>query len=110
MTTGLDSLNLSMFDCQPALLPDPAVAAQGPILFTLKQTRFGRTIMVCESDPAPASVIERSRKDKVPLFTGAEVARLAGIPDELVEKIIQIKLQWPGATVSSFLADSGEVS
>jgi hypothetical protein len=98
------SLNLSLFDTpadpsRPA--PEPPTAPAEA--FKITKTRFGRDIIVTPADPAPESLRDLAAAQGLPLFTGPEVMRLAGCPDELIEKIILAKITFPGSHVSQFI-------
>lgn len=104
----MTSLNLSLFDTpadpyRPAAEP-PAAPAEAP--FKITSTKFGRQIIVSPADPAPESLKLMAIEQGLPLFTGPEVMRLRGCPDELVEKIILAKLTFPGTHVSDFTQEA----
>ena len=103
--SGLDSLNLELFDEVP-VVPPPAPVVEPEITFVVKQTRAGQDIIVCSASPAPDEIIERAAIMGLPLFTGPEVMRLKDCPPAMIDKIVLAKLAFPGAEVSSLITEA----
>lgn len=107
MTDGLASLQLAMFDSAPAPEPQiPAPIAAPDFTVLIKRTLSGQDILICSADPAPQAVVDRAALDGLALFTFAEVDRMRDCDRDLVGKIIDAKLTFPGCRVDAVIQDT----
>jgi len=110
---GLSSLNLSKYDTpvKGEVQPGPAKAAgQGGVgeacqLVTIKRTSTGEEILLCMADPAPPEALAEAEKLGMALFTPSEIPHIkaaAAVEPGYIEKLIEIKLVFPGFRVRRF--------
>lgn len=112
MSDGLSSLNLSLFDAPKAL---PGQADQGedqpaPVITRIKKTRSGRDILVCSVCPAPPDALKIASDLGLALFTPAEIETMRGCHADLVDKIIEVKVVFPGADVAKVIQEQTEAA
>lgn len=104
--TGLNQLDLGMFDTpanrQPE--PSPAPAAQDFVV-KISHTKAGYPILVCTADPLPAEVIAQGQRENIPTFSGREVQLLRDCDPDLVRHILAVKREFPGASVEETIIE-----
>ena len=97
--TGLDRLNLSLFDtAPPASDPRPA---RPDYVVRIARTRSGHDILFCTRHPAPAEVLERGRREGLAVFTPPEIETFRDAHPEAVAAVIKIKVGLPGSEIVS---------
>lgn len=110
MSDGLASLNLSLFD-SPKSCPEQSGSEQmAPVITRIKKTRSGRDILVCSVRPSPADAVRMSIDLGLALFTPTEIDTMRGCHADLVDKIIEVKLTFPGAEVAKIIQEHSEAA
>jgi len=105
MTTGNLFAQLQQYDVAPA--PKPSPVDDGPgFVVTLKNTRSGVPIMVCNIDPPPQEAVDRAVAADVPLFVGREIQLMRDLDPITVDSIITAKRVFPGCDIKDIIKDS----
>jgi len=111
MSDGLSSLNLSLFDTAKSCSENPGATDQpAPVITRIKKTRSGRDILVCSVAPSPAEAMKIASDLGLALFTPAEIETMRGCHADLVDKIIEVKVVFPGADVAKVIQEQTEAA
>lgn len=108
MNDGLATLNLSLFD-----MPKPAPASTDltddnlPLLTRIKKTRSGKDILVCSVHPIPDEVLKSAEKQGLAVFSPVEIETMRNCHPALVDRILEVKIVFPGASVESVIQEEG---
>lgn len=82
-----------------------ADSAQGCQIVTIKRTSTGEEILLCMTDPAPPEALSEAERLGLALFTPSEIPHIkaaAAVEPGYIEKIIEIKLAFPGTRVAAY--------
>jgi len=102
--SGLNQLDLGMFDTPANLGPESSQAPAGPdYVVRFSKTRAGFDIIVCTADPVPDEVIAEGEQHNIPVFSGREIMLMRDCDPALVKHVLTIKRNFPGTGVQQII-------
>ncbi len=104
--SGLNQLDLGMFDTPAPKRPEPSPAPAEPrFLVRFRKTRAGHAILLCSVTPFPVEVLELAEKEKLPVFSFRDIEIMRDCDPQMVDHVVAVKREFPGSQVEAIITE-----